>query len=264
MSESTRVFLVGAGPGDPELLTVKAVRLLREAEVVILDRLIDASVRDLIPAGTTCIYAGKAPGKHYVSQDEINDMLVKLARSGRKVVRLKGGDPYIFGRGGEEAEHLVRHGIAFETVPGVTASAGCGASVGIPLTHRGLATSVRFVTGHCREDGELDLNWASLADPDTTLVIYMGLGTVAEVVGHLIKAGLSGGTPAAAIEKGTTADERICLTTLAELPQAVSERNFQPPTLFIVGRVVSLAQVLDARFRAEAEAAVSDGRSARG
>jgi len=239
-----KVHLVGAGPGDPDLLTMKAVRLLKEAEVVVLDRLISDDILKLIPSGTSCIYAGKAPGKHYVSQDEINEMLVRLAKSGRKIVRLKGGDPFIFGRGGEEALYMADHGVEFEIVPGVSAGSGCGSAFGIPLTHRGLATGVRFVTGHCRDNGELKLNWKSLADPDTTLVVYMGLGTIPEVSAHLIKAGLPESTPAAAIEKGATEDQRICVTTLGDLPTRVVDEGFEPPTLFVIGRVVTLADKL--------------------
>ncbi|MCW9034828.1 MAG: uroporphyrinogen-III C-methyltransferase [Rhodospirillales bacterium] len=245
MSKGINVHLVGGGPGDPELLTVKAVRLLQEAEVVILDRLISEGILKLIPKGTSCIYAGKAPGRHYVSQDEINEMLVKVALSGRKVVRLKGGDPFVFGRGGEEALFLAEHGIQFEIIPGITAGMGCGSSLGIPLTHRGLAKSVRFVTGHSRNNGELDLNWKSLADPDTTLVIYMGLGTIGEVTSNLIAAGLPGDTPVAAVEKGSTEDERCCITTLSDLEGRVRVEGFKPPTLFIVGKVVTLAKQLN-------------------
>jgi len=244
VSDNINVYLVGGGPGDPELLTMKAVRLLKEAEVVILDRLISQDILDLIPKGTSCIYAGKAPGKHYFSQDEINEMLVNVARSGRKVVRLKGGDPFVFGRGGEEALFLADHGIQFEIVPGITAGMGCGSSLGIPLTHRGLARSVRFVTGHARENGELTLNWKSLADPDTTLVIYMGLGTIGEVSGKLIEAGLPSDTPVAAVEKGSTEDQRCCITTLSDLERRMRVEGFKPPTLFIVGRVVTLAKQL--------------------
>ena len=251
MADKVNVFLVGAGPGDPDLLTVKAVRLLKEAEVVVLDRLISKDILKLIPPGTSCIYAGKAPGKHYVSQDEINEMLVKLAKSGRKIVRLKGGDPFIFGRGGEEALYLVEHGIGFEVVPGVSAGSGCGASIGIPLTHRGLSTGVRFVTGHSRDNGKLNLNWKSLADADTTLVIYMGLGTIKEVSANLMDAGLPGSTPAAAVEKGTSGDQRLLTTTLGELPTRVLEEEFRPPTLFIIGKVVSLAKRLGVQEQLE-------------
>jgi len=235
------VYIVGAGPGDPELLTRKAHRLMSEAEVVVYDRLVSDDILDLLAPGTARIFAGKAARDHHMDQDEINDLLVSLAHKGRKVVRLKGGDPFIFGRGSEEALHLAKHGVPFEIVPGVTASAGCGAYAGIPLTHRGLATGVRFVTGHCRDGQHLDLNWKSLADPDTTLVIYMGLINVAKIRDELIKAGLAADTPAAAIERGTTADQRTILTTLNDLPNCIERADLKAPSLLIVGRVVSLA-----------------------
>jgi len=235
------VYIVGAGPGDPELLTRKAHRLMSEAEVVVYDRLVSDDILDLLAPGTTRIFAGKAARDHHMAQDEINDLLVSLAHKGRNVVRLKGGDPFIFGRGSEEALHLAKHGVPFEIVPGVTASAGCGAYAGIPLTHRGLATGVRFVTGHCRDGQHLDLNWNSLADPDTTLVIYMGLINVAKIRDELIEAGLAAETPAAAIERGTTADQRTILTTLIDLPNCIERANLKAPSLLIVGRVVALA-----------------------
>ncbi|MGB0749509.1 MAG: uroporphyrinogen-III C-methyltransferase [Magnetospiraceae bacterium] len=238
------VYLVGAGPGDPELLTVKAARLIQEAEVVVLDRLISDEILTLIPPGATCIYAGKAPEKHYFTQSEINDLLVRLGKSGRKIVRLKGGDPYVFGRGGEEALHLAAHGIPFEVVPGISAAGGCGAALGIPLTHRGMSTGVRYVTGHCRENGKLQLDWRGLSDPNTTLVIYMAVGTVQEITENLIKAGLPAATPAAAIERGTTPEQRQFLTTLGELPTLVESYHIRPPAMFIIGSVVRLSQVL--------------------
>lgn len=239
------VALVGAGPGDPDLLTVKAVRLLHEADVVVFDRLVSDAILELVPAGTTRIFAGKAAGRHHMDQDGINALLVSLARAGHRVVRLKGGDPFVFGRGSEEAEHLARHGIAFEVVPGITAASGVSAYAGIPLTHRGLATGVRCVTGHAREGEPLDLDWAGLADPDTTLVIYMGLGSLATICGELLRAGLDGATPAAAVQDGTTPGQRRVLSTLAALPGAVSAARLEPPALVVVGRVVSLAETLD-------------------
>lgn len=238
------VFLVGAGPGDPELLTLKALRLLREAEVVVYDRLISQDILDLIPTGTARIYAGKASGAHSLPQDETNELLVKLARTGHRVVRLKGGDPLVFGRGSEEALHLARHGVACEVVPGVTAAAGCAASAGIPLTHRGLATSVRFVTGHCCAGRPLDLNWQSLADPDTTLVVYMGLAHISEIACRLIEAGLPADTPAAAVANGTLDDERLVVATLATLADQVQLASFPAPVLFIIGRVIEVLEDL--------------------
>ncbi len=238
------IFIVGAGPGDPDLLTVKAARVLGQADVVVYDRLVSDHILDLLAPGTTRIFAGKAARDHHMPQDEINELLVNLAQAGHTVVRLKGGDPFIFGRGSEEAEYLAGRGIAFEIVPGVTASAGCGAYAGIPLTHRDLAHGVRFVTGHRREGIGLDLNWKSLADPDTTLVVYMGLTNVQQISDELIAAGLPADTPTGAIEKGTTAEQRTVLTTLAELPDCVKRAELKPPTLFIIGRVAKLAENL--------------------
>jgi uroporphyrin-III C-methyltransferase/precorrin-2 dehydrogenase/sirohydrochlorin ferrochelatase/uroporphyrin-III C-methyltransferase len=188
-----------------------------------------------------------------MNQEEINALLVKLARSGRRVVRLKGGDPFIFGRGGEEALTLRKHGIDFEIIPGVTSAAGCTAYAGIPLTHRGLATGARIVTGHCRADMPLDLNWKSLADPDTTLVVYMGLAQLHEISTKLIEAGLPPDTPAAAIENGTSARQRRCISRLDELHHQVRELDFHSPTAIVIGRVVSLAHELDWFQPAQAE-----------
>lgn len=240
------VYIVGAGPGDPDLLTVKAARLLKEADVIVFDRLISDEIMALVPAGTTRIYAGKTAHNHHMRQEDINELLVKLARAGHVVMRLKGGDPFTFARGGEEALHLARHGIPFEIVPGITAATSCSAYAGIPLTHRGKSLGVRFVTGHCqgRADAELDLNWKSLADPDTTLVVYMGLANLDTISGRLIEAGLSPATPAAAIQEGTRPDQRVVVTTLAELPERVRREGLQPPTLMIIGPVAALARDL--------------------
>ena len=238
------VQLVGAGPGDPELLTVKALRAIETAEVVVYDRLLSDEILALLPSGAMRIFAGKARGNHAQSQGETNRLLVKLAAAGHRVVRLKGGDPLVFGRGSEEALFLAEHGIPFEVIPGITAAAGCAASVGIPLTHRGLATGVRFVTGHCRDNEPLELNWESLADDKTTLVVYMGLAHIAEMSCRLIKAGLSEDTPAAAIACGTTAAEKLHVAKLANIADKVQGRGFKAPVLFIVGDVVSLSQHL--------------------
>jgi uroporphyrin-III C-methyltransferase/precorrin-2 dehydrogenase/sirohydrochlorin ferrochelatase/uroporphyrin-III C-methyltransferase len=239
------VAIVGAGPGDPDLLTVKALRLLKAAEVVVYDRLVSAPILDLIPAGTSRIFAGKAARAHFMPQDEINALLVKLATGGRRVVRLKGGDPFVFGRGGEEAVHLAGNGIPFEIVPGITSSAGCAAYAGIPLTHRGLSKSVRFVTGH-REDGKgLDLDWPGLADADTTLVIYMGRTNVRTITTELIAAGLDAETPAGVIYSGTLPEQRTIVTTLESLVDAVEAAGLVAPTLLVIGRVVGLAEVLN-------------------
>ncbi len=235
------VHLVGAGPGDPDLLTVKAMRLIQSADVVVYDRLVSDGILDLIPPGTTRISVGKAKGHHLLPQDEINDLLVSLARPGRRVVRLKGGDPYIFGRGGEESIYLARYGIATEVVPGITAAAGCAAATGIPLTHREVARSVRLVTGHLLEDRTLDLDWERLADPSCTLVVYMGVGTAGPMADGLMAAGLDPATPVAVVEKGTTAAQRVLRGTLAELEADVARWQVEPPALLIIGRVVALA-----------------------
>ena len=240
------VYLVGAGPGDPELLTVKAARLIGEAEVVVYDRLVTPEILALVPTGTTRIFAGKAARDHFMGQDEINGLLVSLQQSGRRVVRLKGGDPFVFGRGSEEAEHLAKAGIPFEVVPGITAAGGCAVYAGIPLTHRGLSRSVRFVTGHSQDGRDIDedLNWQSLADPATTLVIYMGLTNARRISGRLIAAGLPATTPAAAIHKGTTPEQRTILTTLKDLPDCIEHAELSAPTLIIIGEVVRMADCL--------------------
>ncbi|MCG8510262.1 MAG: uroporphyrinogen-III C-methyltransferase [Rhodospirillales bacterium] len=240
------VYIVGAGPGDPELMTVKAARLIQEAEVVVFDRLISEEIMDLVPPGAMRVYAGKTANNHHMKQEDINALLVKLAKAGRSVVRLKGGDPFTFARGGEEAQHLAANGIPFEIVPGITAATSCTAYAGIPLTHRGKSLGVRFVTGHCQgqADKELDLNWNSLADPDTTLVVYMGLANLETIRDKLIEAGLPGDIPAAAIQSGTTQNQRMVLTILSKLPERVRKEGFQPPTLMVIGRVAELADEL--------------------
>lgn len=238
------VILVGAGPGDPDLLTLKAARLLGEADAVVYDRLISPDVLSLINSKAEKVYAGKGRNRHSMPQDEINETLLALAKTHELVVRLKGGDPFTFGRGGEEAEFLIARGVCVEVVPGITSAAGAGASLGLPLTHRGLATGVRYVTGTCRKGEELDLDWASLADPNTTLIVYMGLANFGTIAENLIKAGLDPKTPAAAIENATTKSERLCVATLATLKAEVTRHEFHPPTLIIVGRVVDVVDQL--------------------
>jgi uroporphyrin-III C-methyltransferase len=238
---SAKVFLVGAGPGDPGLLTVAAHDLLKTADVVVYDRLVSREVLSLVPPGAARINVGKQPHCHPVPQDEINDLLVSLAQDGRRVVRLKGGDPYMFGRGSEEALHLIRNSVEFEVVPGITSATGCAAAAGVPLTHRGLATSVRYITGHCREDRDLELDWQGLADPDTTLVIYMGVANMAQIAVRLIRNGLPSSTPAMAVSQGTTLHQRQLTSTLGEVADAVADAKLKSPVLFIVGRVVDLA-----------------------
>lgn len=245
MHNEACIYLVGAGPGDPDLLTLKAYRLLQEADVIVYDRLVSAAILDLIPAGTSRIFVGKAAGNHHMSQDDINELLANLARRARKIVRLKGGDPVIFGRGSEEALHLAQQGVRFEIVPGITAASACTSYAGIPLTHRGLASSVRFVAGHCRSDQPLDLNWRSLADPDSTLVVYMGLANLEEIQTQLIKAGLPATTPAAVIENGSTQRQRRLLTQLDNLAATVAAEQVCSPALLVIGRVVALAGELD-------------------
>ncbi|HVI49600.1 MAG TPA: uroporphyrinogen-III C-methyltransferase [Candidatus Sulfotelmatobacter sp.] len=242
MDKLGQVYLVGAGPGDPDLLTVKALRLLWQAEAVVYDRLVSPEIVDLANPEARRISVGKESGRHSVPQEQINLLLESLAREGLRVVRLKGGDPFIFGRGGEEALHLAAAGIPCSVVPGVTAAAGCGAAAGIPLTHRGLAGSVRLITGHGREDQDLRINWASLTDPDCTLVFYMGIATAPLISAKLIEAGLPADTPAAAIERGTLPGQRVHVTSLEKLPAVAA--CCQPPTLLVVGRVVTLSPQL--------------------
>ena len=239
------VSLVGSGPGDPELLTIKALRLIEQADVVVFDRLVSSEILDLIPHGISQISVGKTPGKHCVPQDQINEIIVSLALSGRRLVRLKGGDPYIFGRGGEEALVLREHGIPFEVVPGVTAAAGCSSYSGIPLTHRGLCHGVRFVTGHLQNNEDLKVDWDKLADPDCTLVFYMGLANLQTICSELIRAGLPASTPAAAIHGGTTSSQRKVISNLAGLADAVSSAGLQSPVTTIIGDVVTLSDELD-------------------
>ncbi len=239
------VSLVGAGPGDADLLTIKALRLLKTADVVVYDRLVSADILEMIPVGVSRISVGKTPGKHCVPQDQINEIIVNLAKAGRRIVRLKGGDPYMFGRGGEEVIALKRHEIPFEVVPGVTAASGCSAYSGIPLTHRGKSRRVQFITGHFNNDEPVDLNWQSIADPDSTLVIYMGLGNLSHISGNLMNAGLAPSTPAAAIENGSTKKQRRVITTLDTLAVEAERKQLKAPVMIIIGDVVSLSGELD-------------------
>lgn len=247
LSMTTKGFvsLVGSGPGDPGLLTVKALRLIQKADVVVFDRLVSSGILALIPHGVTQISVGKSPGKHCVPQEQINEIIVSLASSGRHLVRLKGGDPYIFGRGGEEALVLRQHGIPFEVVPGVTAAAGCSAYSGIPLTHRGLNHGVRFITGHQKNNETLDINWDKVADPDCTLVIYMGLSNLKNICVELERAGLPASTPAAAVHGGTTEHQQKVTSTLSQLADEVTRAELKSPVTAIIGEVVSLGEQLD-------------------
>lgn len=240
------VALVGAGPGDPELLTLRAWRRLREAEVAVCDHLVSEGVLALLPDDCERIDVGKERANHTVPQDEINKLLVALARRGKRVVRLKGGDPYVFGRGGEEAEFLVRYGIDFEVVPGITSASGAAACSGIPLTHRDCAASVTFVTGH-RRNGRCELDWASLARPGQTLVIYMGLATIAEIRANLIAHGMPTGMPVAVIERATTPQQRVVVTSLRDVAERIAAERMRAPALVIIGEVVRLHERLDRR-----------------
>jgi uroporphyrin-III C-methyltransferase/precorrin-2 dehydrogenase/sirohydrochlorin ferrochelatase/uroporphyrin-III C-methyltransferase len=240
--ETTQVYLVGAGPGDPELLTVKAWQVIQKADILVYDRLVGEEILDLASAATQRFFVGKESGRHPVPQHKINSLLVGLASPGRTVVRLKGGDPFIFGRGSEEAEELRNHDIPYEVIPGITSASGCLAEVGVPLTHRGMATSVRLVTGHRKADESLDLNWKSLADPDTTLVFYMALANLPEISERLIEAGLAPDTPAAAIRGGTLPGQQLCTGTLADIARRVAEAGLVPPALIVIGQVASFAR----------------------
>lgn len=236
-STAGSVVLVGAGPGAADLLTVRAVRCLQEADVVVYDHLVSPEVLDYLRADAERIYVGKERANHTLPQDEINRLLVGLARAGKRVVRLKGGDPFVFGRGGEEMQALARHGIACEVVPGVTAACGIAAATGVPLTHRDHAHSCVFVTGHLR-DGTMDLDWDALARPDQTVVVYMGLKGLRVLARQLILSGLSAATPVMVVEKGTTAEQRVVTATLATIAASVAAEKLESPALTIVGDVV--------------------------
>lgn len=238
-----KVWLVGAGPGDPDLLTIKASRLISRADAIVYDHLVGDGIMDLARADARIIYAGKEASRHTLPQDSINQLLVDLAREGLSVVRLKGGDPFIFGRGGEELETLAASGIPFEVVPGVTAAAGCAAYSGFPLTHRDHAQSVTFVTGHLKDD-TVNLDWPALARPKQTVVFYMGIGAAAEICRQMIGHGLPSLTPAAVIRNGTQSDQQTLLATLGTLPERIADAGIKPPALIVVGSVVRLHEKL--------------------
>lgn len=237
------VYLVGAGPGDPDLLTRKAARLIAEADVIVHDNLVTPAILELVRPDAERIYAGKQRGDHALAQEEINHLLVRLAKMGRRVVRLKGGDPYIFGRGGEEVETLAADGIPFEVVPGVTAAAGVAAYAGIPLTHRDHAQACVFVTGQL-QDGSMNLDWPGLARRRQTVVIYMGLSGLPVLCEKLMEHGLPPDWPAAIVQRGTQPGQRTVTGTLATLPALAAAAQLRAPTLIIVGTVVTLRDKL--------------------
>ncbi|MCC4272886.1 uroporphyrinogen-III C-methyltransferase [Marinomonas communis] len=238
-----KVYLIGAGPGDPDLLTMKAHRLLTAADVVLYDRLVGEQIIAMIPETAEKLYVGKAKSLHSLPQEEINALLAVKAKEGKVVVRLKGGDPFIFGRGGEELEELVSEGVPFEVVPGVTAAAGCAAYAGIPLTHRDYAQSVRFLTGHLK-DGTTELPWDELVHPAQTLVIYMGLTGLESISQSLIRFGMRPSMPVAIVEKGTSKDQRVFISTMKDIHQVAIDNEVKSPALLIIGEVVTLQEKL--------------------
>nr|WP_218948269.1 MULTISPECIES: siroheme synthase CysG [unclassified Acinetobacter] len=237
------VYLVGAGPGDPELLTLKALRLMQQADVVIYDRLVSAPILELCRRDAEKVYVGKARSNHAVPQEGINALLVKYAQAGKRVCRLKGGDPFIFGRGGEEIQELYEAGVSFQVVPGITAASGCSAYAGIPLTHRDYAQSVRFLTGHLKE-GSPELPWSELVYEQQTLVLYMGLVGLESICEKLIAHGQRADMPVALISKGTTPEQKVVVGTLADIASKVAQHHIQAPTLTIIGEVVNLREQL--------------------
>lgn len=232
------VALVGAGPGDPDLLTLQAYRFIQQAEVVVYDRLVSEEIMALLPNNCEKVYVGKKQADHRVPQDEINQRLVDYAKQDKKVLRLKGGDPFVFGRGGEEAQFILAHGVACHIVPGMTAASACTSYAGIPLTHRKVARSCTFITGNVQDNGALDLPWKTLNDEEQTVVFYMGIKSLPIIAKQLIEAGRSENTPAALIRKGTHANQQVFKGSLATIENLVIQHNIKPPSLIVIGNVV--------------------------
>ncbi len=238
-----KVFIVGAGPGDEELLTVKALRIIQSCDVILYDKLVSREIQALFPKGTKRFFVGKSKDKHSVPQNQLNQLLVTLAKKGLSVCRLKGGDPFIFGRGSEELTTIHKSGIKAEVVPGITAASGCSSYAGIPLTHRGLSQGCTFITGHAEKS--LDINWLSLAKLKQTLVFYMGLSQLSNIRQRLTENGLSAETPAALIENGCRQSQRVFCATLADLEELANQHQLKSPTLIVIGEVVSLKEQLE-------------------
>lgn len=236
---SGEVALVGSGPGDAELLTIRAMRFIEQADIAIYDRLVSEEILALLPQGCERFYVGKEQAKHCVPQDKINQLLVEQAKLGKRVLRLKGGDPFIFGRGGEEAEYMLARGVSCHICPGITAASGCTTYAGIPLTHRGVAQGCTFITGHIQNNGQLNLPWQSLCCPTQTVVFYMGINTLPKIAEKLVEHGRDINTPAALIRKGTQPEQKTYRGTLGNLAELVEKHNITPPTLIIIGDVVN-------------------------
>ncbi len=233
------VALVGSGPGDAELLTIRAMRFIEQAEIAIYDRLVSEEILALLPDNCERFYVGKEQAKHCVPQGRINEILVEEALKGKKVLRLKGGDPFIFGRGGEEAEYMLQNGISCHICPGITAASGCTTYAGIPLTHRGVAQGCTFITGHLQNDGQLNLPWQSLCSETQTVVFYMGINTLPTIAKRLVEHGRDINTPAALIRKGTQPEQKTYRGTIGNLAELVKKHNITPPTLIVIGDVVN-------------------------
>ncbi|HLN89027.1 MAG TPA: uroporphyrinogen-III C-methyltransferase, partial [Candidatus Binatia bacterium] len=239
-----KVYLVGAGPGDPQLLTIKAVRVLKEADVVIYDRLVGEEILCLAPVSAEMIYVGKQTGKHEVPQNRITELIIEKAESGGKIVRLKGGDPFIFGRGGEEAEMLIEKGIKFEVVPGVSSAVVAPAYAGIPLTHRDYAASIAIITGHRAGNAEKPIKWVKIANAVDTMVILMGVESLDGIVDKLLKGGVSADKPVAIVESGTYAKQRTLIATLGTITKKAEAKKIKPPAVIVIGEVANLGRKL--------------------